>query len=144
MEARILYESVGEIGASAHVARYLDFFGAWLFRDFRSALVSAEYGAADAPELTSALRPWIEELAGLGAQGLLDSISSSQAAELYCFLNHALDELENLHKRNGFAPANLVTELSPIEDILCFLNFRKNRQENVLSPVLSRRSQCSI
>lgn len=110
-------------------ARFVTEFESWLFVEFRRALIAARSGAPDASELTSLMRPWIDELSGLDHQGILDSIGAAEAAKLLCVMNCALDGLERSYKSSRSSPAIMLLALSPVDDILALLSVRAQSAE---------------
>jgi len=99
-------------------------FEAWLFGDFGRLVRAGVRGIAAPEELTSSLVPWVDALRELGERAKLALIKPEEAAKLSCLVNHALNQLE----RCGASAGVMMLDLSPVDDLLVFLQLRQQEK----------------
>lgn len=92
-------------------------FQVWLLTDFARVARSVESYGLDPSELTERLCPWVQ----LIAQSDFRTLLPEDAAILRSLLNQALDRIERHCDRYGQRFADVLLDLSPLEDILVAL-----------------------
>lgn len=114
--------AVGGSNATAELAKCFQAeFGGWLLTDFARADRSVEAYALDPDELVHLLQPWVETMCR-AITPWLRQIHPANAAALRTFLNHALDRVEHHCDRAEVRFAEVLLDLSPIEDLLTALS----------------------